>query len=288
MPFMQALRCAIPVAALLVLLPSAASAAPVCNTGAVTINKIEQSPLDGQGVIYAGNQNATLCVGPIGGNDSGNLQPKNGNIGRLNDGLLNGQGGVLSPTWFNNAATPSPLLDLDKDGVATDPGWIYLGKGTPGGAPFEAYTQPLDLASILNIEFACTVSDKGKKDCSKGSWSLATSLDIIDIVQDLLGRNAFDHLAFVLKAGNNYAIYDFDFNMLSAGLPGFNYSTPYSFTGTWNTGDLGNKDISHISVWARDPVPQASTTPNEVPEPGMALLVGLGLAGAAAARRRRA
>lgn len=289
--------CVLSLTALAGLFSTGASAAPVspppppCTLDSFTITKIEKSPLDGNNVIYSGSQNATKCVGLLSGNDSGNpFNTNNPNIGHLNDGLLNGQEGLLSPTWFNNPATPSPMLDLDNNGTYTDPGWIFLGKAEQQGTSFgmDPYDKPLDLGDILNVQFKCTGS--GDSACTKGTWSLETSLDIIEQVQAVLGRNSFDHLAFVIKASTEFAVYDFDFNELSAGLPGFGYSTPYSFTGTWNTDDFVNKkgkaqNVSHFSVWARDPVPAAT---NEVPEPGVVFLVALGLLGVAAAQRRRA
>lgn len=105
---------------------------------------------------------------------------------------------------------------------------------------------------------------------------METSLDIITRTQSLLGRKAFDHLAFVIKSSDRFAVYDFDFNLLSAELAGFDYVTPYSFTGTWNSSDFLNRtgtsaqNFSHISIWARDPIPE-----NQVPEPGSLILLGL-------------
>jgi hypothetical protein len=296
MNFLKALRCAIPLAALTGLLPSTASAAPAlptltsmpCSTDSFTIKTIEVSPLDGAGTVFNGTQNATKCVGLYTGNDSKSpFNNPNPNIGQLNDGLLNGQEGVLSPTWFNDPSAPSPMLDLDNNGTYTDPGWIYLGKTEhqEGGTSFvmDAYDKPLNLADILQVTMSCT------GDCTQGTWSLQTSLDIIEQVQAVLGRNSFDHLAFVIKSSESFAVYDFDFNLLVAGLPGFDFTTPYSFTGTWNTDDFTNKqgnaqDFSHISVWARDPVPADTRL---LPEPGSLMLLSLGLVALAWMQRLR-
>src|SRR6218665_2778808 len=127
---MQALRCAIPAVALAAqaalsgLLASAASATPAlpaqlseqCSVNALTITRIEKSPPNGKNVVHAGRHKATRCLGLFSGNDaSGTLSTPRPNVGQRYNGLLNGQGGVLDPAWFNNAAAPSPMLDLDKN-----------------------------------------------------------------------------------------------------------------------------------------------------------------------------
>lgn len=251
-----------------------------CTTDSVTIKTIEKSPLDGNGVIFssppASAINASSCFGLVEGNDSGNLSNPNPNIGQLGDGLLNGQRNIISPTQFINS---SQLLDLDKNGTATDPGWIYLGKVESGGAnTWSGHDKPLNIDDILDVTMTCTGS--GSDSCKQGTWTLETSLDIIKEVQQVLGRNAFDHLAFVIKAGNRYAIYDFDFNIIAESLIDsglFDFTTPYSFTGNWDTGDFPNpngnntQNMSHISLWARDPLPT-----NNVPAPGTLALTALG------------
>ena len=263
---------------------SVPSVQPACTQDSVTITSIEKSPLDGLGVLYPSSApaiNATSCYGLIDGNQD-SVQVGN-NIGELNDGLLNGEGNnqvlAMSPTQF---ITTSQLLDLDGDGVATDPGWIELARGGAGNTLYNTATNAarltLDIAKLLTFDLSC--SNTSSTECSSGTWSLATSLTIIEKVQALLGRNSFDHLAFVLKAGTDWAVYDFDFNLLSAGLGGaFNYETPYSFTGTWNTNDFTNTaggalNLSHFAVWARDPLTPAG---NDVPEPTSLALLTVGL-----------
>ncbi|MBS1143429.1 MAG: hypothetical protein H6R14_835 [Proteobacteria bacterium] len=271
--------------------------AATCSLDSVTISSIEKSPLDGAGVIYSGSQTATGCLGTYkinGVNGDGVLAPDE-NIGRLGDGLLNGEKKgsttVLSGSEF--LTTPADqMLDLDGNGTATDPGWIKLAKGDYANGAWttvEYPSKPLDadglslIAQVLKVEFVCTNGD-----CTKGEWKLITTTDIISKVQAVLGRNAFDHLAFVLHSGKDgFGVYDFNFNILGQGLTGFDFVTPYSFTGTWNTDDFTNdggkaQTISYISVWARDPQPS-----NDIPEPETLALLGFGLLGLVMIQRRK-
>ncbi len=268
-----------------------------CTTDSATIVSMEESPLDGANQVFdlsPGGRSATSCFGVITGlNDPADPSP---NIGELGDGLLNGEGGLIDPLQF---IQPGQLLDLDGDGNPTDPGWIFLGKVESANGQDEyvmdGYNKPLNIDDILTFSLKCT-SATGDV-CREGTWSLETELDIVQTVQTVLGRSSFDHLAFVLKGGNAFAIYDFDFNillqeLLAAG-SGFDFETPYSFTGTWNMDDfvfpndngrggLDPRAMSHVSVWVRDPLDATS-----IPEPGTIGLVALALVGLALAGIRR-
>ena len=255
-----------------------------CKDYRVTINTIEKSPLDGQEIIYPTETlgapiDATSCFGVIAGNDhQGGLSAPDPNIGQLNDGLLNGEGGLISPLQF---ITQDQLLDLDGDGTATDPGWIFLGD-VQQGRGFSAYDKPLDISTILDFTLLCTGS--GGDACTSGTWSLETELNIIDIVQKELGRNAFDHLALVIKASNRYAIYDFDFNILApqflAAGGDFDFETPYSFTRNLEYAGLPEQEgqaarlLPHLALGARPACAERR------PDPGDADLAGCGPAAA--------
>jgi hypothetical protein len=261
-----------------------------CSVGNVTLNSIKTTDgfLPASGELLSASYNASKCAGVYGGNDDGGLSDPNPNIGQFEDGLLNGQDEFTGLEFI----TAGDLQALDPDGIKNDPGWIHLAHfdaddandadggidysetgPAPGGDP----NLILDIGDLLTLELSCT--NGNLSDCDSMNWVLTTKLGIIDQVQSLLGPSTFDHLAFSIKAGNansnpagGFAVYDFNFNDIFAieNNPLLNFNTPYKLGGTLNTANLGGHGVSHLNVWARDPID--STT---VPEPSTLVLLGI-------------
>ncbi len=224
---------------------------------------------------------STSCVGVNQGNQGPYLNP-NPNLGYHNDGLLNGQGGLLSPTQFIQS---SQLQDLKGDGAPLDPGWIMLGilNGSSGSLSYSNITTALGTFNLGQFVTYRQTQDY----VMGGGWSLVVDKDVVSKLAAIgLARSIFDHLAFTVKSSTYWAVYDFDFNSLS----GFDLNQPYSIKGNWTTNldfyncmpRTGNnhddpcvpnngQEISHMAVWVRDPISY------DVPAPATLFLLGAGL-----------
>jgi len=177
---------------------------------------------------------------------------------------------------------PADLQDWDEDGDKTDPGWVYLGKDEGGGVDYATAGDGLFgetfVGDVVDIDFSCAVGAIGDG-CTSGTWSIMPDYNIATTLFDLFGEGVFDHLALVFKTGNvddtekgpDFAIYDFNFNTLLGG--GLDLTSPYNLGGSFDLGTtFGDKGISHISVWARDP-----EFFREIPEPNSILLMLFGV-----------
>jgi len=243
---------------------------------------------------------STDCRGLFDGNDDQTVTYSTGrNIGELNDGLLNGGSPYLNGLEFINPATD--LLDIDGNGDATDPGWIHLGKFEDINDDKDIYdwktnysditsydnSKTINIGDVLELTFTCDPQDE-MNDCKKVNWSLTTDKDIVDTVQDILGKSTFDHLAFSVKTGQNWAVYDFDFNQIfgneifGLGNNVFDFTTAYALSGQLSLGEDFGKGMSHINVYARDPA-QITTT---IPEPSTIAIFGLSLIGLSLRRKQ--
>ncbi|MDF2177013.1 PEP-CTERM sorting domain-containing protein [Aliiglaciecola sp. CAU 1673] len=262
----------------------------ICSTTGVTLESIAAVTDVSKTNLLSKSYDSTSCLGVFknANDDQHNLSNPAINIGQLDSGLLNGQGGLIDYMAF---ISDSDLQDFDGDGNATDPGWIYLANYQAGGnteyrslGPIGG--QSLNIADLLTITISCTWQSG---ECVKGAWELRTKLDIIDKVQALLGKATFDHLTFALKASNDFAIYDFNFNDIFAAEKQrnagsvLNFNTPYVLSGFFNTYDFSKingkgktiyNGLSHMNIAARDPSDPSTT---QVPEPAAILLFGFGL-----------
>jgi hypothetical protein len=300
-----------------------------CNVSNATLTSVQISNLDisaGTGdsvptssnLLKNGPYNASECVGIYAGKD--NVQTEN-NIGEFEDGFLNGEGSILTGSEFidglidgnANLWYDGDPLDIDGDTVATDPGWINLGKfdvdnnsleGDKEVISFDG-TKSLMISDVLQFTFSCL----GGSECSTINWTLTTDIDIAETVREVMGRSTFDHLAFVTKAGNiqpdkdgnlprdkdgnfkkvdqGWAIYDFNFYEIFGkekmkGNDVFDFETAYSLSGSIDIKGSGDfsAGLSHLSIWARDPLAT-------VPEPSTLAIFALGMIGLASRRFKK-
>lgn len=247
--------------------------------------------------LLSSQHSATGCAGVFYGANDDPLSSPFLNIGQLGDGLLNGGNDFLTGMEFIET---SDLQDVDGIDGKNDPGWIRLAHfdaedsdNSASGITYDTagpiannleYPElVLDIGDLLTLGLTC--SNGGLGDCKQLSWTLATNALIIPTVQQLLGNATFDHLAFSVKAGNRFAVYDFNFNDIFQDEPLLNFQTPYILSGSISTNDFINSydkktgnpksfaGISHLNVWARDPANNSV----QVPEPSSFAILLLGM-----------
>jgi len=227
------------------------------------------------------------------GSADGQLSPNN----TLFDPFyLNGIDNDLDNDGFNDDLVfiePSDLQKLDPDGEAEDPGWVFLGKQEGGDFDYsvagknleddEGDSISIDIGDVLTVNFSCSYTEDSvvmqvsitHDKCEDGMWDISPVENIATLLEPVFGNGFFDHLAIIFKGGPEFAVYDFDFNMINAELGNnLDLTVPYNLSGTFNMeATFGNTAISHVSLWARDPAGEDVT----ISEPSVRLLFALGL-----------
>lgn len=266
-----------------------ALAAPLtaCSTSDVKVTSVGQySSTSADATITMSNVpavNAAACAGGFSGND---MPLPTTNLGYAGDGLLNGAaqttgqqaGNVPFPGGAFN--TLYSYSDLDGDGQADDPGWIFLGRVNfgDGGTGFEPAAIGGDASIVLASFFSVTLTGAGK-----GIWSFTPDATVAARALEELGKNYFDQFALVFKQSTQFAAYDFTAAQFGIAQPSAD-DPIFNFGGTFDVSNtLRPAGLSHISLWARDP---GFTSTTELPEPGSLALLGLGALGLAAYRKR--
>jgi hypothetical protein len=229
--------------------------------------------LDGESAAIPVQYDASNCAGAFKGNNSAFEKPTV-NLGYDNDGWLNKED--YNDWWEGPGAfvDDSDLLDLDGDGNINDPGWILaslgeqetrgmVGQSIPDTDTSEGYTFVDDLITFDS----CVDKNNRRTNCFSGEavageWTYTPPDQDPEILRDLIGGDFFDQVAVVFKAGNAFAMYNFNISDLNID-PIFAGDYNFELTGTWDISDvLACHGLSNVSFWLRDPI--ADT---EVPEP---------------------
>ena len=148
---------------------------------------------------------------------------------------------------LNNNDFVSDPLTVNTENFFGFNDWIYLEKQNADGGSLET-----------NIDVGWTVMPTPSWPSDTGTWEF-----------DAAVWDTYEDVMIVLKSGNNNGTF-FSGYLLD--------NVAMDIAGFWDTGD---KDISHLSIYARGDAPSGGT----IPEPATTALIAAGLL--LAARRRR-
>lgn len=173
-------------------------------------------------------------------------------------GLVSGSSVCQDPVATNSGSNDSAGL-LNAENFFGFSDWVYISKYDVDDNKLE---QPIDVDWTV-------LPDTSWPD-DNGTWSFNSSL-----------WSSYSDVMIVVKSGKHQVQGG---KIKFSGYLLDNTAVPKPTSGTWDTGE---KELSHLSLYARGQGTPPPPPPNAVPEPGAVLLFSIGILGLLGLRRKK-